>query len=132
DREEFDLLTYLQRELDRVSYERVLSGPGLAAIYRFLRDTGRAREPRWLAREVAEGDPGAVISQHALEGTSPLCRRALEMFVSLYGAEAGNLALRAVALAGLFVAGGIAPKILPALRAGAFLRSFFDKGRMRP
>jgi glucokinase len=131
-REEYALLAYLQRVHGRVSYERVLSGPGLHAIYRFLRDTGRAREPRWLAREMTDRDPAAVISEMALKGRSALCARALDLFTSLYGAEAGNLALRAVAVRGLYVGGGIAPKILPKLRAGGFLRSFLSKGRMTP
>jgi glucokinase len=132
DREEFALLEYLRRDYDRVSYERVVSGPGLLNVYRFLRDTGRGREPRWLGRALAQGDPSATVSHLALEKKSPLCVQALEMFASLYGAETGNLALRSLALSGVFLGGGIAPQILPQLQDGAFLRSFFDKGRMRP
>jgi glucokinase len=126
---EAGLLNYLRKELDHVSYERVVSGPGLHNIYRFLRDSGYAEEPEWLTERLADGDPSAAISEIALEGGHPLCVKALELFVSAYGAEAGNLALKALALGGVFVAGGIAPKILPALRGGAFVEAFSAKGR---
>lgn len=127
---EMALLGYLRNEYGRVSYERVLSGPGLHNIYRFLRETGFAAEPEWLRERLAARDPSAAISEVALSAGHPLCTAALELFVSIYGAEAGNLALRALALGGVFVAGGIAPKILPALRDGAFVDAFADKGRL--
>ena len=129
---ETELLQYLLAKFGRVSYERVLSGPGLVNIYQFLRDTGRAEEPKWLAEEMTIGDPGAVISAAALNGKSPLCEQALDLFVSVYGAEAGNLALKALATGGVYVSGGIAPKILPKLKDGKFQQAFVDKGRMRP
>jgi len=124
------LLDYLRREVGHVSYERVLSGPGLYAIYRFLRDTGHAPEPAWLRERLAAGDPSATVSQIALAGEHPLCTEALDLFVSVYGAAAGNLALRSLALGGVFIGGGIAPKILAKLRAGPFMSAFRDKGRM--
>jgi glucokinase len=127
---EVDLLNYLRREFGRVSYERLLSGPGLFNIYRFLRDSGFATEPEWLRQRIAQGDPGAVISQIGLAGEHPLCTRTLDLFTSVYGAEAGNLALKALAVGGVYVAGGIAPKILPRLQDGAFIRAFTDKGRL--
>ncbi len=126
---EIGLLRYLQRECDHVSYERVLSGPGLFNIYRFLRDSGIAPEPEWLRTRIVEGDPGAVISEIGLAGDDPLCTKALDLFVSIYGAEAGNLALKAFAVGGVYVGGGIAPKILPRLQDGTFTNAFSDKGR---
>lgn len=124
------LLGSLRREFGHVSYERLLSGPGLQNIYRFLRDSGVAPEPGWLRDRLAEEDPSAVISEVGLAAGHPLCSQALDLFVSIYAAEAGNLALKALALGGVYVAGGIAPKILPKLRDGAFTRAFADKGRL--
>lgn len=129
---EIDLLRHLLTLFDRVSYERVLSGPGLLHIYEFLRDTGRGEEPLWLAEKMRGQDPAAVISREALEGKSETCARALELFVSLYGAEAGNLALKIMATGGLFLGGGIAPKIVAKLKEPGFLEAFTDKGRMKP
>ncbi len=126
-----DLLRHLRKEVGRVSYERILSGPGLHNVYRFLRDTGVAPESGRVAARMAEDDPGAVITQHAREG-DPLCERVLDLFVAVYGAEAGNLALKTLALGGVVVGGGIAPRILDRLAAGAFLHAFRDKGRMSP
>jgi len=124
------LLGYLRQEYGRVSYERLLSGPGLQNIYRFLRDSGVATEPEWLRVRMAEEDPAAVISEVGLAADHPLCAQALDLFVSVYGAEAGNLALKAFALGGVYVAGGIAPKILPKLEDGTFSAAFVDKGRL--
>ena len=131
DEVEIALLQFLLTERDHVSWERVLSGPGLHNIYRFLRDAKRGDEPTWLADRIRDQDPAAVITECALDHTSPLCEQALRLFVSLYGAEAGNLALQTLATGGVFVAGGIAPKILPALTDGAFLEAFLRKGRFR-
>ena len=129
---EVELLEYLWNEFDRVSYERIVSGSGLPRVYRFLRDTGRAEEPNWLSAALAEAeDPAAVISDAAQGGRSDLCQQALEIFVDVYGAEAGNLALKSLALGGLYVGGGIAPKILPSLQDGRFIEAFHDKGRYR-
>jgi glucokinase len=127
--EQIELLRFARQELGgRVSVERLLSGPGLHRIYRFARG-GEGAEPSWLARRLESEDPSAVVSEVALEGRDPACVRALGLFVSLYGAEAGDLALKTLAVGGVFVAGGIAPCILPALRSGAFLEAFRDKGR---
>jgi glucokinase len=114
-----------------VSWERVVSGPGIASIYEFLRGTDRGSEPDWLRQAIAAGDPPAVITEAALGGRSELCGRALDLFVSAYGAEAGNLALKMMATRGVYVGGGIAPKVLPRLRAGAFMEAFTAKGRLR-
>jgi glucokinase len=126
---EMDLLRYLMGRFDHVSYERVLSGPGLYNIYQFLRETGRAEAPGWLADQIAQGDPSAAISKSALEGTSAICVHALDLFVSLYGAEAGNLTLKLLATGGTYVGGGIAPKIVRKLSSTAFMKSFTAKGR---
>ncbi len=128
---EIELLQFLLAEHDHVSWERVLSGPGLHNIYRFLRDARGGDEPPWLAARIRDRDPAAVIAECALERTSPLCGQTLQLFVSLYGAEAGNLALKTLATGGVFIAGGIAPKILAALTDGTFLQAFLAKGRLR-
>ena len=126
------LLQYLWAEFGHVSTERVLSGPGLYNLYRFLRDVGKEEEPTWLAEEIRHGDPAPTISRLALEAKSALCERALSLFVEIYGSEAGNLALKFMATAGLYVAGGIAPKILTKLKDPVFTEAFLDKGRLRP
>jgi len=130
--EEDALLAFLRGKFGRVSYERVLSGPGLVNIYDFLRQARKMPEPAWLAAEMKSEDPSAAISKAALEGRAEICARALEMFVSVYGAQAGNLALSVLARGGVFLGGGIAPKILAELRKPAFMKAFLDKGRMRP
>jgi glucokinase len=129
---EIALLRFLEADFGHVSWERVLSGPGLFNIYRFLRDTRRQEEPPWLTEELRRGDPPAAISRAALRGACDLCVAALDLFVKLYGAEAGNLALKAYATGGVYVAGGIAPKILDKLKDGTFVTAFVDKGRLRP
>jgi glucokinase len=126
---EMELLRYLLGRFEHVSYERVLSGPGLHNLYQFLRDTGRGEVPTWLADQIAQGDPPAVISKSALEGTSEICVQALDIFVSVYGAEAGNLALKMFATGGVYVGGGIAPKIIRKLSSTLFMKSFLAKGR---
>jgi glucokinase len=127
---EIELLRYLMGRFGHVSYERVISGPGLFNIYRFLKEIRGMEEPAWLAERFSAGDDaGAIVSKAALAKESEICVKALDMFVSIYGAEAGNMALRAKSVRGLYVGGGIAPKILPKLRDGAFMRAFADKGR---
>ncbi|MFQ5693002.1 MAG: glucokinase [Nitrospinota bacterium] len=128
---EIELLRYLLREFGHASYERVLSGPGLRTISRCLRDTGRGEDTAGVAERMREEDPAAVISEAALEGRCGLCAKAMDLFVSVYGAEAGNLALKVLASGGVFLGGGIAPKILPKLKEPAFLEAFTAKGRMR-
>jgi glucokinase len=129
---EMDLLHYLAAQFGHVSYERVLSGPGLVNVFHFLRDTGRGTEPKWLTEEMRESEPAAAISRAAMEGKCPLCEQSVDIFVSIYGAEAGNLALKMLATGGVFLAGGIAPKILAKLKEPFFMQAFLDKGRMRP
>jgi glucokinase len=127
---EIELLRHLRLSYLHVSYERVLSGPGLYAIYEFLRDT-KKNEPTWVAERIKVGDPAAVISEIALKKQAEICVQALDLFVSIYGAEAGNLALKSIALSGVYLGGGIAPKILAKLQDGAFLRAFTAKGRYK-
>ena len=128
---EFEMLTYLREKIGgRVSYERVLSGMGIHNIYSFLRDRGHGEEPAWLAEEIRAGDATAAISRAALAGKSELAAQALEIFVEVYGAMAGNLALLLKSVGGLYVGGGIAPKIMPKLTDGTFMRTYGDKGRM--
>jgi glucokinase len=122
-----ELLRYLGERYERVSYERVLSGPGLVNLYTFLRTHGEPGSLDLLRTD----DPPAAITAAALRGGDPAAKAALDMFVKVYGAQAGNVALAYFAAGGLFIAGGIAPKILSALTDGAFIRAFLDKGRMR-
>ena len=129
---ESDLMEHIAREKGRVSSERILSGSGLVRIYRFLRERSGVAEPPALTERLAAGDQAAVISRSALDGVDPVCGQALELFVSAYGAEAGNVALRMLATGGVFLGGGIAPKILPGFkRDGLFMTAFLSKGRMR-
>jgi glucokinase len=129
---EKELLDYSLNRYRRVSYERLISGPGLVNIYRFLKDTGKGEEPAWLAEEMRQGGPAPIISRHALDRKSPLCIQALEILVSLYGAEAGNLALTLMATGGVYLGGGIAPKIIRELKEPEFMNAFTAKGRLRP
>jgi glucokinase len=127
---EIELLRYLLARYPHVSYERVLSGPGLLNIYAFLREARGIPEPPWLAERLAGADDmSAEISRTALAGEADICVQALDLFVSIYGAEAGNLALRAKSVRGVYVGGGIAPKIIAKLKDGKFMRAFSAKGR---
>ena len=130
---EIKLHVHLMHKFGHVSCERVLSGPGLKNIFDFLRDTGIDPEPGWLKDELrAAADPVAVVSRHGVEGTAPICEHAVDVFTAIYGAEAGNLALRMLATGGVFITGGIATKILPKLQSPIFTNAFVEKGRMRP
>ncbi len=126
------LATYLRRKFGRTSRERVLSGPGLVRIYEFLKLEGAAPEGRDVRAALERGDdPAAVVSQFGLARRDRLCRAALDLFVAIYGSEAGNTALQYRATGGVFLGGGIAAKILPALRRPEFLRAFRAKPRMQ-
>lgn len=127
---EIELLRYLRTSYLHVSYERVLSGPGLYLIYQFLRDTQK-NEPTWFSEKLPTGDPASLIAEAGLEGKPDICKNALQLFVSIYGAEAGNMALKTLAMGGVYIGGGIAPKILPALQDGTFMKSFLAKGRYK-
>ncbi|HEY9283582.1 MAG TPA: glucokinase [Pyrinomonadaceae bacterium] len=128
---EDSLLDYMRREIGgRVSYERVLSGMGLVNVYQFLRDEGHGEEPDWLRERMTPGKEAAAISNAAQAGESELAAKALDLMVGIYGSMAGNLALLLKASGGLYVGGGIAPKILGKLKDGTFMRAYGDKGRM--
>lgn len=129
---EIELLRYLGSRYGHVSWERVVSGPGLHAIYCFLVESGRGDGNAELAARMAAGDPAAVVAEAAMAQVDPTACRALDVFMRAYGAEAGNLALKVLATGGVYVAGGIAPKILERLRGGRFLRGFTAKGRYAP
>jgi glucokinase len=124
-----DLLAYLERSFLPVSVERAVSGPGLVRIYHFLVERGVSTWPE-VGQAMAREDPGEVIAHHALAKSDLACEQALELFVTVYGAEVANMALRTLATGGVYVGGGIAPKILPKLQEGSFLETFRDKGRM--
>jgi glucokinase len=128
---EMELLAYLQKKYGRISYERLLSGPGIKNIYDFLRDARKADEPQWLKDQIgAAPDPPAVISQLALEGKAAICDQTLSIFVSIYGAETGNCALNFLSTGGIFIGGSVAAKIVPKMKDPIFMESFLDKGRM--
>ncbi len=131
DARELALLHYMQQQHGHVSWERVLSGMGLRDLYDFVRVHLKAGTPQWLADQIAAGDKAAAVSAAALADKDEVCVETLRLFVELYGAEAGNLALKLMSCGGLFIGGGIAPKILPLLQDGTFLRAFLDKGRMQ-
>jgi glucokinase len=126
DETQIELLRYLLRRASQVSCEMLLCGSGLAHIYAFLRETGRAAEPAWLGEALRQADdPAAVISTTALAAaTPPIARLALDQFVSIYGAQAGNVALTLLATGGVYLAGGIVPKIAEAMRSGLFINAF--------
>jgi glucokinase len=129
--DEIDLLRFLKQKYNgRISYERVVSGPGLTNIYEFLREVRGVDEPAWLTERMAAEDPNAVITELALAAKSEICEKALDMFVSIYGAEAGNLALKLLSVGGVYIGGGIAPRILEKLKDGTFMKAFTDKGRL--
>jgi glucokinase len=129
---QIELLQFLRSRFGHVSYERILSGPGLVNVYEFLRDSGSARETPALAAKMAQTDPAASISAAAMDGSSELAVKALDLWITVYGAEASNLALKVMATGGLFLGGGISPKILKKLQGSTFMNAFLEKGRMRP
>ena len=128
---EIDLLRALLDEFPRVSYERVLSGEGIYRLYTFVRRRLGRGEPSWVTEAARRQSAPAAISAAALDGRDDTAVAALRLFVSVLGAEAGNLALRMMALGGIYLCGGIAPKILPVLQSGEFMRAFVRKGRLQ-
>ncbi|MFH1116742.1 MAG: glucokinase [Pseudomonadota bacterium] len=126
---EMELLRYLQAKMGHVSVERLAAGPGLFTIYRWLRATRSAHEPPWLSERLRNEDPPKVISEVGSAKRDPVCEEALDMFVSIIGSAAGNLALTGLTTGGMYLGGGISPKILSKLKEPLFLDSFADKGR---
>ncbi|MBY0530000.1 MAG: glucokinase [Rhabdochlamydiaceae bacterium] len=129
DEDEVELWRYFRAQHPHVSYERLLSGSGLYQIYRFLIDTKREKESAELAGLKEDKEPQRIIGEKAVARSCPACVRAAEIFCSIYGSEAGNLALKMFAVGGVYVGGGIAPKLMPILKSGEFMRSFLAKGR---
>ena len=130
---EVALLQYLRRTLSgRVSFERVVSGLGIKNVYAYLRDVEKLDEPKWLHDRLAAEDPNAVIGQCAEDGSSSICFETMKIFAAAYGAECGNVALKVLSMGGIFLGGGIPPKILKTLQNGAFMQAFLDKGRLSP
>ncbi len=127
--EEVELWRFIRKSKGHVSWERIVSGPGLVNIYRWLLEKNGAPAPSWLAENGIPNDPARMISESAIKGDDPLCEKALETFVTILGAAAGNLALVALAFGGVYIGGGIVPKILPFMKKENFLRAFSDKGR---
>lgn len=128
--EQLDLLTYWLPRMGHVSYERVCSGLGMPNIYTFLRETGRYEEPGWLRALLDEGgDPTPIIVKAAVNSEAEICVATLEIFMEILGDEAGNMALMVLATGGVYLGGGIPPRILPQLQKGPFLKFFQDKGR---
>jgi len=129
---QIELLRFLQARFGHASYERIVSGPGLVNVYEFLRDSRGEKGTLEVAERMKKGDPAAAISRAALDATCPLAQKALDVWISVFGAEASNLALKTMATGGLFLAGGISPKILPKLKEPLFMNAFLNKGRLRP
>ena len=129
---QIELLRFLNRKFGHVSYERILSGPGLVNVYEFLCASGCGTQSPELAAAMENGDPAAAISRAALSGSDSLAAKTLDIWIGVYGAEASNLALKIMSTGGLFLTGGISPKILPKLNGTVFMEAFLDKGRMRP
>lgn len=130
---ELELLRYLMERFDHVSYERICSGTGIPNIYSFLKDQGRHEEPAWLAESlVREPDATAVIVNAALDSrkTCEICQETMRIFLSVLGAEAGNLALKILASGGVYIGGGIPPRLASIIRQSPFMEAYLSKGRL--
>lgn len=129
--DQVQLWRYLNKRFGHVSVERILSGAGLAHIYNWVKGSGRYEESPWLAGRMKSADPARIITETAVEEKNPMCLQAVSMFVSILGAVCGNLALTAMTTGGIYLGGGIPPKILPFVREGTFMESFVNKGRFK-
>jgi glucokinase len=127
-----ELLSFLRKELGHVSWERVLSGKGMTNLYKFFRQRSGQAEPAWLTEQLRTGDLGAVVSHAGLTGQDQVCANTIDCFIRNYGAEAGNLALKMLALGGVYIGGGIAPKMREKMQSPLFLDAFLHKGRLSP
>lgn len=132
DERECALHAFLKQRFGRVSWERVVSGLGIRNLYDFLSEWRGIESPPALREAITRGDAAAAIAAAASETSCPVCIETMDLFFRLYGREAGNMALKQMALGGVYLGGGIAPKNLDALRSSAFLEGFFDKGRLEP
>lgn len=129
---EIELFYFLKKKLKHLSYERIVSGPGIHLLYRFLTEMGKENESPEVRKAMKNEPPPLVISKMAAKIKDPACVRAIEWFLSLYGAEAGNLALKMMSLGGFYIGGGIAPNLIEEMKSGEFLSSFMSKGRFQP
>jgi glucokinase len=127
---DIDLFHFLQKKYGIVSWERLIAGPGIHDIYLFLRDLRKKQEPEWLTKELANDDPSAVISKAGVENKDEICVEAMELFVCYLARESSNLVLKMKATGGLFLGGGIPPKIASLLQKEIFLKNYFDCDRM--
>ena len=127
---EWELLRHLRRRNGHASWERILSGPGLVNVYRFLTSRPGATERLDVRAAMEQEDPAAVITRYALEGADPICVEALDRFVRALASQAGNLALTACATGGVYIAGGIAPRIVARMKNPSFAKAFMSKGRL--
>lgn len=127
---EIELLSWLLQKFQRVSYERVLSGPGLVNIYNFLKESNFAPENQQIAEEMRSADPAAIIASYGLVNEDALCNKTLDIFCSVLGAQAGNLVLTLMATAGVYLAGGIPPKIAPMIKGASLIAAYLSKGRL--
>ncbi len=130
DAEQIEFLQFVLKEFDHVSYDRILSGSGLVRMFRFYVEKQKTTIPEEMQEQMEKTDPAKVITEDGLKKNNPLCMKALELFAKIYGAEAGNMALRFMTKAGVYLGGGIAPKILPILKKPFFMKTFIEKGRM--
>ena len=129
DKPDFELYEYLQSKFGHVSYERVISGPGIFNIYQFLKEEEKKlEEPAWVTDKIKKGDAAAEISQHTEQ--SPLCDKTMQLFIRFLAYESANLALKMKATGGLFIGGGIAPQLIPLFKKYSFEDCFMDSGRM--
>ncbi len=128
---EIKLLLYLQKKFGHVSYERVISGPGIHSMYEFLVEKGLEPASKEVEDAMKQRDPSAVISEFGLQNKDKACSRAIDWFLSVLGAEAGNLALKFLSFGGLFLGGGIAPRYAQRFQGSEFLHSFSGKGRFQ-
>lgn len=128
--DQIEILQYLLKKYARVSWERLLSGPGIVHIYSFLRDTGKEEEPSWLHEKLQKMDPAKVITDEALHGRAPICKRTVEIFFDLLACEAANLALKIMSTGGVYIAGGIVPRLIPLLDRQRFQENFIRQGRL--
>lgn len=128
---EIALLKFLSKKYGHVSYERALSGHALKDLYAFFKEDQQLQGCPEVEKALSHEDPGKIISEHGLKGSDPICTKVLDLMVSLYGAAAGNLALKFLASGGVYLGGGIAPKILPKLKSPLFIDSYLEKGRFK-
>ncbi len=131
DEEQVSLWRYFRKQYGHVSIERVVSGPGLVGIYSWLKSSRRHKEPRWLRERMQKMDPARAITETAKKENHPLCVKTVDLFLSIYGSVAGDFALTAFATGGVYLAGGIPPKLREELRGGLFLEAFRNKGRFK-